>query len=299
MDARDDPDLRAADPAARCERRCRWSRFSGAYETPLSNAQIFDSGQYPGSDGALPTIYVDGGEDQTTYVRPPLSATDANAADNVTQQGDPVSLIVYENQPPLVVTATQSPVAGSQGTTEQVTLGATVTTADGTAIPSSALTFSWTVDGTQPLSGPTPVATVEAGVTPVTVQVYDQTHGRRRHRHVRHHLRPAAEPDADHQHGPGAGTPNRAIRPGRTKLTGGGGLDHAGTNRGAGTRTRRRHSKPSTRPHDAGANEPRPRRRRPPRQRRAPPPPTAGAADDSDHDGDDANANADPDDTPA
>ena len=85
-------------------------RFSGAYETPLSNAQIFDVGQYPGSEGALPTIYVDGGEDQTTYVRPPLSATDANAADNVTQQGDPVSLIVYENQPPLIVT--RDPVTG-------------------------------------------------------------------------------------------------------------------------------------------------------------------------------------------
>ena len=128
--------------------------FSGAYETPLSNAQIFDTGQYPGSDGALPTIYVDGDENQTTYVRPPLSPSDPNAADNVTQQGDPVSLIVYENQPPLVVTATQSPVAGSQGTTEQVTLGATVTTADGTAVPSSALTFSWTVDNSQPLTDP-------------------------------------------------------------------------------------------------------------------------------------------------
>ena len=77
-------------------------RFTGAYETPLSNAQIFDTGQYPGTDGALPTIYVDGNEDQTTYVRPPLSPTDANAADSVTQQGDPVSLVVYENQPPLV-----------------------------------------------------------------------------------------------------------------------------------------------------------------------------------------------------
>ena len=33
-----------------------------------SNAQIFDVGQYPGSEGALPTIYGDGDEDQTTYV---------------------------------------------------------------------------------------------------------------------------------------------------------------------------------------------------------------------------------------
>ena len=116
--------------------------------------------QYPGTDGALPTIYVDGGEDQTTYVRPPMSPTDTNADDSVTEQGDPVSVVVFENQPPLAVTPTQSPVAGSQGTTEQVTLGATVTAVDGTAVPTSALTFSWIVGSATPLSGPAPVATV-------------------------------------------------------------------------------------------------------------------------------------------
>jgi hypothetical protein len=220
-------------------------RFSGAYETPLSNAQIFDFGQYPGSAGALPTIYVDGGEDQTTYVRPPFSATDANAADNVTQQGDPISLIVYENQPPLVVTATQTPVAGSQGTTEQVALGATVTTADGTSVPSSALTFSWTVDTSQQLSGPTPVATVDAGVTPVTVQVYDQSTGTGGTytfdiTYNPQPGQPTNNPD------PGAGDHQKGPSTGKTKLNGGGGLNHAGTNPGAGTTRAQQHStKPS------------------------------------------------------
>jgi hypothetical protein len=217
-------------------------RFSGAYETPLSNAQIFDFGQYPGSDGALPTIYVDGGEDQTTYVRPPLSATDANAADNVTQQGNPVSLIVYENQPPLVVNPTQSPVAGSQGTTEQVTLGATVTMTDGTVIPSSALTFSWTVTASQQqLSGPAPVATVDAGVTPVTVQVYDQASGVGGTATFDITYNPQPGKPTTNK-GPGAGDHNKGRPTGTTKLKGGRGLEHVGTNPGAGRTSSQRHS---------------------------------------------------------
>jgi hypothetical protein len=207
----------------------------------LQVPEAFDFGQYPGSAGALPTIYVDGGEDQTTYVRPPLSATDANAADNVTQQGDPISLIVYENQPPLVVTATQSPVASSQGTTEQVALGATVTTADGTAVPSSALTFSWAVDTSQPLTGPAPVATVDAGVTPVTVQVYDQSAGTGGTYtfDITYNPQPG---QSSNDPGPGAGNHPKGPSTGKTKLNGGGGLDHAGTNPGTGTTRARQHS---------------------------------------------------------
>jgi hypothetical protein len=220
-------------------------RFSGAYETPLSNAQIFDVGQYPGSEDALPTIYVDGGEDQTTYIRPPLNAADANAADNVTQQGEPVSLVVYENQPPLVVNPTQTPVAGSQGTTEQVTLGTTVTTTDGTAVPSSALTFSWTVDGSQQLGGPAPVATVDAGVTPVTVQVYDQAIGAGGTAtfDIVYDPKPSQQTA---NNGPGAGNHNRGHPTGTTKPKRGRGLNHPGTNPSAGrTSSQRRSSTPS------------------------------------------------------
>ena len=231
--------------------------FIGAYETPLSNAQVFDTDQYPGSDGALPTIYGDGGEDQTTYVRPPLSATDANAADNVTEQDDPISLIVYENQPPLVVTATQSPVAGSQGTTEQVTLGATVTTADGTAVPSSALTFSWTVDNAQQLSGPAPIATVASGVTPVTVQAYDQATGTGGTYTFDVTYNPSPQ-NPNPNPGQGAGNNPKGKPTGQTngkkdsrgktrKLRHGGGLDHAGTNKGAGKTRAQRH--PATTSH--------------------------------------------------
>jgi hypothetical protein len=220
--------------------------FSGSYESPLSNAQIFDSDQYPGTDGALPTIYVDGGEDQTTYVRPPMSTTDQNAVDSVTEQGDPISVIVFENQPPLVVTTAQSPVAGSQEATEQVTLGATVTAADGTAIPSSALTFSWTVNNAQPLSGPAPVATVGPGVTPVTVQVYDSSTGAGGTATFDITYDPQPSPTPTTNTGPGAGTSKQGHPTGTTKLTGGGKLDHAGTNRGTGTRHTGPHSKTST-----------------------------------------------------
>ena len=206
-------------------------RLSGAYETPLSNAQIFDVGQYPGQDGALPTIYVDGGENQTTYVRPPLSGTDANAADNVTQQGDPVSLVVYENQAPLVVSATQSRVAGSQGTTEQVALGAGVTTADGTAVPSSALTFSWTVNAQQ-FSDPAPIVTFPSGVTPVTVLVYDQATGAGGTATFDVTYNPQASPPTSNT-GPGAGNHQQGHPTGTTKLKGGRGLEHAGTNKRA------------------------------------------------------------------
>ncbi len=177
-------------------------------------------------------------------MRPPLSATDANAADNVTQQGDPISLIVYENQPPLIVTATQSPVAGSQGTTEQVTLGATVTTADGTAVPSSALTFGWTVGGSQPLSDPAPVATVDAGVTPVTVQVYDPSTGTGGTSTFDITYDPQPGQPTNNP-GPGAGNHNKGRPTGQTKLTGGRGLDHAGSHPGAG---RTRAAQHSTRP---------------------------------------------------
>ncbi len=225
--------------------------FAGGYESPLSNAQIFDTGQYPGSDGALPTIYVDGGENQTTYVRPPSSASDPNASDNVVQQDAPVALVVYENQPPLVVTPTQSPVAGSQAATEQVTLGATVTTADGTPVPSSALTFGWSVDNGQPLTAAAPVVTVDAGVTPVTVQAYDPATGTGGTSTFDITYNPPATPTSPNP-GPGAGNHDSGSPTGAThgkqnsrgtqKLKHGAGLDHAGSNPGAGRTRAQRHS---------------------------------------------------------
>ncbi|MFZ0384292.1 MAG: hypothetical protein WAL22_01385 [Solirubrobacteraceae bacterium] len=216
-------------------------RFTGAYETPLANVQIFDPAQYPGSAGALPTIYVDGTENQTTYIRPPLSPSDPNADDNVTQQGDPVSLIVYENQQPLVVSASSSPVAGSQESTGRFTLSATVTTADGAAVPSTALTFSWTVDGSTQLGGPTPVATVDAGVTPVTVQAYDPATGTGGTYtfDITYNPQPGA-PATKKQ--PGAGNHKKGGSTGTTKLRGSRGLDHAGTHKGAGRTRSQRHS---------------------------------------------------------
>jgi hypothetical protein len=217
-------------------------RFNGAYETSLSNAQIFDSAQYPGSDDALPTVYVDGGENQTTYVRPPLSATDANAADNVTQQGEPVSLVVYENQPPLTVTATATPVSGTT-TAEQATLNATAAAADGTSIDPTQLTYSWSVGGGPPSTLAAPTLSLPVGNTPVTVQVYDPSTGTGGTYTFDVPYSPTTPKKAQNRH-PGGGSNPKGGPTGqpKQKLTHRGDLEHAGANQGASTTRTRQHS---------------------------------------------------------
>ena len=97
----------------------------------MSDPSRYDDSQAP---DALPVISVNGTEDQTTYVRPFRGGADDNARDEVTQNGAPITLVVYTNGPPLVVNASaQKLSATATGATMQ--LGATVQTAGGVRIP--------------------------------------------------------------------------------------------------------------------------------------------------------------------
>jgi hypothetical protein len=239
-------------------------KFDGSPEDGLSNAQIFDTAQYPGTDGALPTIYVDGNEDQTTYVRPPQNPQDQNGADEVVQQGAPVSILVYEKQPPLTVTASQTPVSGSQtAAAEQVTLSATVTAADGSTIDPSQLTYSWTVGGSQMSTAASPTLSFPSGNTPVTVTVSDPGAGTGGTYTIDvPYSPPSGDPTPPTNKQPGAGTGKHGHPTGQThgkkhargnatkKLRDGGGLNHAGTNKG-GSRTRSERSSTSASPTSA------------------------------------------------
>jgi len=229
-------------------------KFDGSPEDPLTNAQIFDTAQYPGTDGALPTIYVDGNEDQTTYVRPPQNPQDQNGADEVVQQGAPVSILVYEKQPPLTVTANQTPVAGSQtAAAEQVTLDATVTAADGSTVDPSQLTYSWTVGGSQISTAASPTLSFPSGNTPVTVTVSDPGAGTGGTYTIDvPYTPPSAVPTPPTKKQPGAGASHHGNPTGQphgkkhargnttTRLNDGGGLNHAGTGKGGSpTRSQR------------------------------------------------------------
>ena len=80
---------------------------SQGFEAPLDNADLTDPSRYQDSQApdALPAISVDGSEDQTTYVRPYRGGSDDNARDAVTENGAPITLVVYVNGPPLTVQA--------------------------------------------------------------------------------------------------------------------------------------------------------------------------------------------------
>jgi hypothetical protein len=93
------------------------------------------------------------------------------------QPSQPIDIVVAEKQPPLTVTGRSHPVAGSQnGTTEKLTLDATVTTANGASFASSDLTWRWDVNG-QTLTTPSPLVALRTGSWPVSVTVYDAATG--------------------------------------------------------------------------------------------------------------------------
>ena len=116
------------------------------YEDTLTQDEVFNPATYP--SGALPLISVDGSTTSggsVTYTRPPTGPSDQAQSDQFTEDGTtPVSIDVYENQLPLNVTP--APVDGtSTASSQTVTLGATVTGADGAAIDPSQLSWSWTL----------------------------------------------------------------------------------------------------------------------------------------------------------
>jgi hypothetical protein len=139
------------------------------FEDPLSNADLTDPTRYQAS-GALPVISVDGTEDQTTYLRPYRGAGDANAGDQVTETGNPITLVVYAHGPPLIVHVSAQTLS-STATATMAKLSATVKTAAGVTLSASALTWSWNFgDGTTSTAA-APEHRFASGSYPVAVQV--------------------------------------------------------------------------------------------------------------------------------
>ena len=149
------------------------------FETPLTNAELSDPGQFrdPAAPNALPVISVDGTENQTTYVRPWLGGSDANAGDQVISSGSPVTLVVYENGPPLAISASER-TTSRQRTTLTVQFRAVVHDPNGGVIPDSSLSWSWNFGDGSSAAVASPRHGFAPGVYPVTVQVSDSSTGR-------------------------------------------------------------------------------------------------------------------------
>jgi hypothetical protein len=227
---------------------------NNSYENSLTPAGgVFDPSTYP--SGALPLISVDGTTTSggpVTYTRPPSGPSDQAQSDQFTEDGTtPISIDVYESRPPLQITA--APVYGAAtASSRTVTLAATVTDADGAAVAPSQLTWSWTLAGSSVGSEAAPTVTIAAGDSQVaTVLVTDPATGTGGTATFDVSYSPTPSPPsatqptgagANHQGGPTGQKHGKqdANGPPR-KVNDGGGLDHAGTNRGTRTIRSPRH----------------------------------------------------------
>jgi len=230
---------------------------ANSYESTLLQNQVFNPDTYP--SGALPLISIDGSMTNggaVTYTRPPTGPSDQAQSDQFTEVGTtPVSIDVYENQLPLEVTAQPpAPVPGSStASSEEVTLAATVTTADGAAIVPSQLTWNWSFGGSPVESAATPTVSIGAGDSELaSVIVTDQATGTGGTAtfDVAYNPSPPATPPTTNPT-TGAGNSNQGGQTGQhngkknshaQKLNHGPGLVHAGTHKGASTTRSEPHS---------------------------------------------------------
>jgi hypothetical protein len=148
------------------------------FESALTNAELSDPTQFhdPAAPNALPVISVDGTENQTTYVRPWLDGSDANAADQVISSGSPVTIVIYENGPPLDVRAYKHTKSRNR-TALTVRFRAAVHNPNGGAISDSSLTWSWNFGDGSTSTVASPRHAFAPGIYPVTVQVTDNGTG--------------------------------------------------------------------------------------------------------------------------
>ncbi len=151
------------------------SPASRGLEDPLTSTQLTDASQWQ-ADGALPVISTDGSEDQTTYTRPWRGGNDDNAADQVTVQGEPIAIAVYESGPPLKVTASQT-TASQTATAMKVKFAATVRDSSGARVPASSITWNWSFGDGASSNAASPTHAFAPGNYPVTVQVTDAAAG--------------------------------------------------------------------------------------------------------------------------
>jgi hypothetical protein len=185
---------------------------SQGFEAPLSNADLTDPTSYqdPQAPDALPVISVDGTEDQTTYVRPFRGGADANARDEVTETGAPITLVLYANGPPLIVHASARTLS-STATATTARLSVTVQTEAGTPVPASALTWSWTFGDGGTSAAAAPTHRFAAGSYDVTVQVTDVSAGTGGTATVQ--FRTPAKPTSGHTNQTGGSHPTKSKSP--------------------------------------------------------------------------------------
>ena len=185
---------------------------SQGFEAPLDSADLSDPTRYQDSQApdALPAVSVDGSEDQTAYVRPVRGGGDDNARDAVTENGAPITLVVYVNGPPLSVDASAQTLSAT-ATATTAKLSATVSTAAGSPIPASALTWSWNFgDGVTSVAA-APEHRFAAGSYDVTVQVTDVSSGAGGTATIQF-MTPAG-PAPGHHTQPGANKPTKSKSP--------------------------------------------------------------------------------------
>ena len=151
------------------------SPASRGLEDPLTSAQLTEASQWQAA-GALPVISTDGSEDQTTYTRPWRGGNDDNGADQVTVQGEPIAIAVYESGPPLKVTASRTALSRTPKTVK-VRFAATVRDSHGANVPSSSITWDWSFGDGASSNAASPTHAFAPGNYPVTVQVTDTAAG--------------------------------------------------------------------------------------------------------------------------
>ncbi len=185
---------------------------SHGFQAPLSSADLTDPTRYqdPQAPDALPVISVDGTEDQTTYIRPFRGGADANAGDEVTEAGAPITLVVYANGPPLIVHA-YARTLSSNATATRAKLGATVQTATGAPVPTSGLNWSWTFGDGGTSAAATPTHRFAAGSYEVTVQVTDVAAGTGGTATIQ--FRTPAAPTPGHTNQTGGSKPTKSTSP--------------------------------------------------------------------------------------
>lgn len=213
------------------------SPSSRGLEEPLTDAELSDSSQWQEA-GALPVISTDGSENQNTYTRPWKGGSDRNASDQVTVQGEPIAIAVYESGPPLTVNASRSTLSES-ATAMRVKFAATVRDANGASVPAASLTWSWNFGDGGASNAAAPTHAFAPGTYPVTVQVTDPGVGNGGTATIQVTARTSKSGSGPHNHGGGNNhTKSRApIGPNRSHGThpgaGAGSGKGSGTNAGA------------------------------------------------------------------